>query len=85
MSTLNMHVFNPRRQNIARKNILLKVKFHYAIQVADLVADRYEPACLPPAFDPKSRKLVADVRELVESQVGNQVCDQVCVSATWIA
>jgi len=82
MSTLNMHVFNPRRQNIARKNILLKVKFHYVIQVADLVADRYEPVCLRPAFDPKSRKLVADVRELVESQVGNQVCDQVCVSAT---
>ena len=26
----------------------------------------------------KSRKLVADPHELVESQVGNQVCDQVC-------
>jgi len=26
----------------------------------------------------KSRKLVADTHELVESQVGNKVCDQVC-------
>ena len=26
----------------------------------------------------KSRELVADSHELVESQVGNQVCDQVC-------
>jgi len=27
------------------------------------------------AFDQKSRKLVADPNELVESQVGNQICD----------
>ena len=27
---------------------------------------------------PKSRKLVADPHELVESQVENQVCDHVC-------
>jgi len=28
-------------------------------------------------FDRKCRKLDADVRELVESQVGNQVCHQI--------
>jgi len=47
------------------------------------VADRFELSqhveiartCLRPAFDPKSSTLVADPHELVESQVGNQVCD----------
>jgi len=61
----------------------LKAKFHYAIQVTDLVADRFEQ--LQPVCDllstPKksqagrSRKLVADPHELVKSQVGNEVCD----------
>jgi len=31
--------------------------------------------CLRPAFDQKRRKLVTDLHELVESLVGNQVCD----------
>jgi len=60
---------------------VVKAKFHYAIQVAALVSDlsqtgssyldmsRYvEPVC-----DPKSRKLVANPHELVESR--DHVCD----------
>jgi len=31
--------------------------------------------CLRHAFDQKRRKLIADLHELVESLVGNQVCD----------
>ena len=34
--------------------------------------------CLRPAFDPKSRELVADQHKVVGNLVGNWVCDQIC-------
>ena len=97
------------KDNVTDKHtlyIMYNTKFHYDIQVADLVSDlaidKLVPFCdqlatfldrkqvadwfglsghveiarisLRPAFDPKSRELVADPYEVV----GNRVCDQVC-------
>jgi len=66
---------------------LIKAKFHYAVEWqrpgrAPTRTELVEIAriCLRPAFDQKSRKLVADRHELVESQVGSQIWTR---SATW--
>ena len=70
---------------------LVKAKFHYAIQVADLVADlafdKFMRVCdqlatffesKAPAFDPKKSRAGRNPHELVGNLVGNRVCDQVC-------
>ena len=71
-----------KRQNHHGKLSLLKAKFHYAIQVADLVSDLLQTDSSEHVCDllstQESCKLVANLHEVVDSQVGNQVCHQVC-------
>ena len=66
--------------------VLVKAKFHYAIQVADLVSDLSQIAriCLQPAFDPDKVASWSQTRMNL-SKARSELTRSATTSATWIA